>query len=735
MPADKTPSVDSHFENEDEKELFLRHFEEKLKSRLDEGTLKKLKNADMLSEDYESSDYEKFRLEMLPKSFSWYEKIANSAESLFHVKPDKKTYETIEKYLLSAHLFCTPTGVMSATLLVSLLLGMIATTMLLFFGMTIGMGMFLVTGLAYFVMMSIPSMFAKRQKAKAGDQIIIAVFYIVAYMRFSSNFELAVSFAARYLQEPLSLDFKRILWDLDNSKYSNIKNAFDDYLEEWRDTNLEFLEAIYLVESSLFESEEFRRISLLDKALDTILQGNYEKMLHFAQELRGKVQTFNMIGVVLPILGLIILPLAASFGDPKAVWQVVFILYDILFPVFVLYFALIIMYNRPASINSIKTPENVKNFKALQMIKYTIGKREFYVSAKIPAIGIFLLFLLIGMIPLFLHWSGADTILNERMAIFGSGPFSVFQEYKKVETDELIYVYGPYGVIPGLLSLFIPLSFAFGFGYYLKKKYRNLITLRNKTKELELQFPSATFQLGNRINEGISAELAFGAVADTMRGTEAGAFFSKIDANIKFNGLSVEKAIFDSEKGAINEYPSDLVVSSMKIFLRAVENGPEITAKSLIDLSRYLSEIHMGNERMNDLLAESLSSMRGQVSFLAPMISGVVISIVSLVTMIMGVLANAAEELAAEGNGADIGGFLGNSIPTYLFQSVVGMYMVMLIVILVLILTSLENGEDPVLMKYEIGSRLMSSMTKYAIIVLIGIIGFTMVGAQVLEAL
>ena len=150
-------------------------------------------------------------------------------------------------------------------------------------------------------------------------------------------------------------------------------------------------------------------------------------------------------------------------------------------------------------------------------------------------------------------------------------------------------------------------------------------------KKLEIQFPSATFQLGNRINEGIAAELAFGAVADTMKGTEAGVFFSAVDSNIKFEGLSVEGAIFDKEKGAINQYPSDLIVSSMKILVNALDRGPDITAKTLIDLSRYLSEIHMAQERMRDLLAESLGSMKGQASFLAPIISGVVISIVSLV--------------------------------------------------------------------------------------------------------
>jgi hypothetical protein len=159
-----------------------------------------------------------------------------------------------------------------------------------------------------------------------------------------------------------------------------------------------------------------------------------------------------------------------------------------------------------------------------------------------------------ALTPFLISGTALEASLNgvlERTFGFDS-PFGIFQEFKEIDPDGgSSYVYGPYGVYPALLSLLIPLGIAMSIGYYLKHKYKPFIKLRDKTKLLEKEFPSATFQLGNRINEGISAELAFGAVAETMKGTEAGEFFSKIDGNIKFSGMSVEKAIFDPEKGAI----------------------------------------------------------------------------------------------------------------------------------------------------------------------------------------
>ncbi len=725
----------------DDKKLFLKKFEEKLQEKLSKKDLAKLKNSDFENfSPNHSSDYQIFRKESLSKSANLYENLCNFSQKILPITPDIKTQEKIEKDLEKAHIKTTPTGALSLSVLGAIIFIILGMTFFITLSTIIGFGLILMGMVTFFMLQSAPSILAKRFKSKASDQIIMGIFYIVAYMRFNSNFELAISFAANYLGPPLSLDFKRLLWDLDNSKYPNLKAAFDEYLDDWREDNLEFLESIYLIESSLYESDEARRISLLDKSLDIILQGNYEKVLHFAQELRGSVSTFNMIGVVLPILLLIILPLAASFGSPKGIFEIVIILYNVAIPVGVFFFGMNILNSKPSGSSSIKTPK-LKNIDQLQKFPLKLGSKTLYISPKIPAIFIGILFLVIGFSPLLLHISGSfddgscmssiDSKMNSLVSGIDSPVFDTFQTFKYISEDGGGYCFGPYGIYPGLISLFIPLSLAFGIGYYLRFKYKNLINLRDKTKKLEKEFPTSTFQLGNRINEGISTELAFGVVAQSMRGTETGSFFADIDTNIKFNGMSIEKAIFDLEKGAINKYPSEILTSSMKIVVHAVEKGPEITAKTLIDLSRYLTEIHNGQERMKDLLAESLGSMKGQASFLAPLISGIVISIVSLITMIMGSLSSEISAQSSEVSGG-AGDFIGDGIPTFLFQGSVGIYISLLIIILIYMTSQLENGNDKIFMKYEIGEKLISGMTKYSIIIIIGIILFNIIGGSVI---
>ena len=61
-----------------EKDLFLKKFEDKLRERLDDKTLNSL--GGNLDEDFGTSDYMNFRLESLPKSLNLFERAANFSQ-------------------------------------------------------------------------------------------------------------------------------------------------------------------------------------------------------------------------------------------------------------------------------------------------------------------------------------------------------------------------------------------------------------------------------------------------------------------------------------------------------------------------------------------------------------------------------------------------------------------------------------------------------------------------------
>ncbi|MEK6835852.1 MAG: hypothetical protein AABX55_02405, partial [Nanoarchaeota archaeon] len=293
--------------------------------------------------------------------------------------------------------------------------------------------------------------------------------------------------------------------------------------------------------------------------------------------------------------------------------------------------------------------------------------------------------------------------------------------------------YGPFGVGAVLLSLFFPLGIALGLGTYYHFRTRRLIKLREETKKLELEFAGSLFQLGNRIGDGIPVELGFSDVAKNMEDTPTGDFFRRVSNNIQRLGMSVKEAIFNKKTGAIWYYPSSLIESSMKVLIETARKGPLVVSKALVSISIYLDRIHQVNERLKDLLSEIISSMKSQISFLTPIIAGIVIGIS---TMIVTILSRLSAQLTETTTSADIGGLGGftglvglfeikNIIPSYYLQLIVGLYLVEITFILTVLANGIENGADLLNEQYSLSKNLYKSSLFYIIVAFFVTIIFT----------
>ena len=177
--------------------------------------------------------------------------------------------------------------------------------------------------------------------------MVPAILYIVVYMRHTPNLEKAISFASQHLQYPLALDFKKVFYNVEVGKFSTIKESLDDYLNTWRDYSVEFIESFHLIESSLFEPDNAKRIVTLEKSLQVVLDGVYDKMLKFSHNVRSPLTNVYMLGVVLPTLGLALLPLASAMIGDLLKWYHVLVLFNLIIPFFVFYLTDKILFLRP----------------------------------------------------------------------------------------------------------------------------------------------------------------------------------------------------------------------------------------------------------------------------------------------------------------------------------------------------------------------------------------------------
>ncbi|MBI2665444.1 hypothetical protein HYX12_02375, partial [Candidatus Woesearchaeota archaeon] len=551
--------------------------------------------------------------------------------------------------------------------------------------------------------------------------------------------ERAIEFAADHLESPLSLDFRKILWDIETQKFSTIRESAEAYLEVWKEWDKDFVEAFHLIESSLYEPSDDRRLSLLDKSLDVILNGTYENMLHYAHELKSPMTMLHMLGIILPILGLVILPLVVSFmgneSNPFITASYIAVLYNVALPVGVYYLGRNILSKRPAGYGAVDIgeQEGVQKFKNVNL---SIGKNiHWSIDPLYLSIFIFVVFMLIGFSPLVMHSFGVpdkafDAQGNLKMLDYVCPP----QIPNCAESERV----GPYGMGASILSLMVIIGLGVSMGLFFSLRSKNVIKIREKTKELEEEFSSALFQLGNRLGDGIPAEIAIAKVATTMRGSTSGEFFNLVEKNITKLGMGLHQAIFDPNVGAIASFPSKVIESSMKVLVESIKKGPRIDAQALLSMSRYIKEIHRVEERLKDLMADVIASMKSQVKFLTPAIAGIVIGITSMISTILTKLsaqlacfAQTGGEVNSFGNMMEI---FGLGIPTYYFQIVVGVYIVQIVYILTILSSGVENGADKLGERYELGRNMIKSTIMYCAIAAIVMILFNFFTTTIMSA-
>lgn len=668
-----------------------------------------------------SKEYLKFREEAMSKRISIYEKLCKFSSSVLRVGHPKKGFEKLQADIERAHLDITPADARSFASLVS------GIVIILSFVLGVvsylndgGLGIpflcsiiILVAYLFIGPLTNIPNYIATSIRLKIGNQMVLCILYLVIYMRHTSNLENAIKFTADYVGNPLSLDLRKIFWDVEVGKYTTIRESLDNYLITWRETHIEFVNSFQLVISSLYEPDNGRRIELLDKSLSIILEGVHDKMMRYAQDLKNPITMIHMLGVILPLLGLVIFPLAGVFLGGSVKWWMLAILYNLMLPFIVYTVGNNILSKRPSSYGEIE-------------IKPSSPK-----SALVFSVFLLIVFLIIGLSPFILY------ALNSDFEIIFLGGEKLLDFECATGT-----CYGPYGLGALLLSLFIPLGLILSIGVYYTAKTGRFMKIRERIKKIEKEFSSALFQLGTRIGDGIPSEIAFKDVGEVMKGTPTGGFFTTVHHNLSKIGMTLKEAIFDREKGAISETPSSLVRSSMQVLLESAKKGPEVVSQSLISISNYVNNIHRVNERLRDLLSDIISSIKSQISFMAPVIGAIVVGLASMIVAVISKLGEMLDkvdsgELSADAVGFDIGGFVNlfsktEAIPGYFFQVIVGVYVVQVIYVLSVLGNGIEYGVDDLNKKNSIGKNLLRYGLLYIILALIFIFIFNRLASLVL---
>jgi len=175
----------------------------------------------------------------------------------------------------------------------------------------------------------------------------------------------------------------------------------------------------------------------------------------------------------------------------------------------------------------------------------------------------------------------------------------------------------------------------------------------------------------------------------------------------------------------------------------SVKKGLQVAARSLTSISDYVKNIKKINERLNDLLAGIVSDMKSNMTFLAPLLSGIIVGLAGMITTILGSLS----AMLARGDLGDVSGTSGGvvgilsvfdvtkMIPTYWLQVIVGIYLVEIVFILSSTLVTIKAGRDPLMTTAQTGNNLRTTIILYTIVAIISVVLLTIIGSVALANL
>jgi hypothetical protein len=631
-----------------------------------------------------SKEYEEFlKGEAKVRELSIYEKLCGISEKIVPISPWQSLIDKYYEAIMFSHLKISPRGAFSLTLLLTILVVAIPTVLAVAFSafsLSTAVLIAVLGAVIFYYLYDYPFHFATMFRIKASAEMVLAIIYMTISMRVSPNIENAIEFSANNLTGALKEDLHQLLWDVYLRKFDSASAALDTFIKKWKRENNEFAEAIYLIKTSTIESTA-RRERVLDEAVSVMLQGTRERMKAYSRDLRTPVTVVNALGILLPIIGLVFLPMIGIFM-PTTIRPIFIVIgYNIMLPLVVYWLMKTYLDKRPYSFHH---PDISKH------PKFRAERR----------------------------W------MHPLIAALIALPLIVFGSYQILSSTEV------FNFSMLAYSLMISLGIAMGIAAYSVLSVIKKIKLRNEIAQIEGEFAEVLFQLGNQIMRGIPLETTLKKITPQIQNLKISKFFERILYNIETFGMTLDQAVFNEENGAIRDYPSKLIEAIMHAIVEISKRGMTTASKAMITVSTYLKNSHQVEEDMRDLMAETTSSMQMQAILLAPLSSGIVVALSAMIMNMLILLKGMVEGIYGQFTGYGPLGVAGGGvfgsiinldkmIPVHSFQLIVSIYMIEVVSMLAIFLSVIQNGDEDLLKRLNLGKTLMLAFAIYAVVTIV----------------
>ena len=504
--------------------------------------------------------------------------------------------------------------------------------------------------------------------------------YMIMSMKLVPNLEKAVEFAAFHGRGKIAEDLKRVIWNTQLGIHNTLSEGLDAMAYNWGKFSEEFKTSLMMIRASVLENSEAKRYQVLDKTMEQTLESIKTKMEQYARNLSQPTVVLFYLGVLLPLILIIVLPIGSAFSGQGLAQPVPLILiYNVLIPAATLFFALNVLRNRPPTYEPPVIPDSHPDLPK----KYQMELGSNFVDLRF----VMLIVLVIGSAAtLFFHFNGIEfdldgektTIMapdvtsefvlervNRPANFFDEDGLNVQQMISKGVTEEQALKLNalqktmffmkpendttPYNLIFGSLITFSLLFFIyFNFRNIYKRK------LQEETMEMESEFKDSLYVIASRMGENKPVEEALRHAQNFLPDyVISQKLFGKTVDNINLLGMPLETAVFDPNYGSLKNNPSNTIRSSMKLLVDSVKMGVEVSARTLMSLSMQLKNSEKVNKMLSILVKDITSTMTTMAVFIAPIVLGITTALQKIVMISMG-------SIVSQGSLGDVDGGVSN---------------------------------------------------------------------------
>ncbi len=646
------------------------------------------------------------------ESLSLYEKACNFSESIIKINFDELKEKQMEDIIKFSGLKISPSGPVSLSIILFLI--MIPLVFLLVLPHIISISTaFAIIALLGFLCAWVyynPILIAMSIRAKASSEMVLCILYMAISLRDIPNLERAVLSAASNLDGPIGKDLKRLMWKLQTSQLFSVEDGLNNITFKWYKEGKEFVEALKLLIASVHQIPELGE-KTIDEAVSVVVSGTHERMNRYARGLKMPVMLVFTMGLMLPVISLVMFPMIMIFLPDIVNVSFLIILYDIIIPGMLFWVIMSILQSRPVTTSSIDTG------KLLTLKVYTKGGG---IPIHYILIPIIIILLVVFGIPLYIfhtqftqcsEWQKCDYARCKSV-----GLHLTVDECKSLMIDVMS---------PALNSVSLLLGACISAGILVLLSIYRYTHVRERVRRLESELGEALFQLGYQIRSGKPIEAALDTAIKNLENMEIAEFYKNIIMNIKNLGMNFESAIFDKNIGAIRKYPSKLINSIMMVIVNTSKKGMTAASNSMLVISNYLKNTYKLQENIDEIMSETVSTMKFMGMFLSPLIAGVTVALAIIVLNIILVLSFKLPEISgAEGMDMPTTGtesmFFGLwkngvNVGVDVFQLVIGIYVIETAIVSAIFINGLENGYDRISELSMMGKMLIISSVIFAI--------------------